>query len=155
MFVGRFVGGALGAKFSSKAMLSFVASLGLCFVLLAIFLPTDILVNMPVFNKNISFGLAEVPVTVMLLTLCGLCTSVMWGGIFNLATEGLGKYTAAASGIFMVMVCGGGILSTLQSYVADIFGYVQSYWVVILGLAYILYYALVGSKNVNKDIVVN
>ena len=155
MFVGRFVGGALGAKFSSKAMLSFVASLGLCFVLLAIFLPTDILVNMPVFNKNISFGLAQVPVTVMLLTLCGLCTSVMWGGIFNLATEGLGKYTAAASGIFMVMVCGGGILSTLQSYVADIFGYVQSYWVVILGLAYILYYALVGSKNVNKDIVVN
>ena len=155
MFVGRFIGGALGAKFSSKVMLSFVASLGLFFVLLAIFLPTDILVNMPVFNKNISFGLAEVPVTVMLLTLCGLCTSVMWGGIFNLATEGLGKYTAAASGIFMVMVCGGGILSTLQSYVADIFGYVQSYWIVILGLAYILYYALIGSKNVNKDIVVN
>jgi len=152
MFIGRFIGGTLGAKFSSKAMLSFVASLGLLFVLMAIFLPTDLLVNMPVFNKNISFSLAEVPVTVMLLTLCGLCTSVMWGGIFNLATEGLGKYTAAASGIFMVMVCGGGILSTLQSYVADILGYVQSYWVVILGLAYILYYALIGSKNVNKDI---
>ena len=110
---------------------------------------------MPVFNKDISFGLAQVPASVMLLTLCGLCTSVMWGGIFNLATAGLGKYTAAASGIFMVMVCGGGILSTLQSYVADILGYIQSYWVIILGLAYILYYALVGSKNVNKDIVVN
>lgn len=136
-------------------MLSFVASLGLLFVLLAIFLPTDVVVNMPVFNKNISFGLAEVPASVMFLTLCGLCTSVMWGGIFNLATEGLGKYTAAASGIFMVMVCGGGILSTLQSYIADLFGYVQSYWVVIIGLLYILYYALVGSRNVNKDIVVN
>ena len=155
MFVGRFVGGALGAKFSSKVMLSFVASLGLLFVLLAIFLPTDVVINMPVFNKNISFGLAEVPASVMFLTLCGLCTSVMWGGIFNLATEGLGKYTAAASGIFMVMVCGGGILSTLQSYIADLFGYVQSYWVVIIGLLYILYYALVGSRNVNKDIVVN
>ena len=136
-------------------MLSFVASLGLLFVLLAIFLPTDVVVNMPVFNKNISFGLAEVPASVMFLTLCGLCTSVMWGGIFNLATEGLGKYTAAASGIFMVMVCGGGILSPLQSYIADLFGYVQSYWVVIIGLLYILYYALVGSRNVNKDIVVN
>ena len=136
-------------------MLSFVASLGLLFILLAIFLPTDVVVNMPVFNKNISFGLAEVPASVMFLTLCGLCTSVMWGGIFNLATEGLGKYTAAASGIFMVMVCGGGILSTLQSYIADLFGYLQSYWVVIIGLLYILYYALVGSRNVNKDIVVN
>ena len=79
----------------------------------------------------------------------------MWGGIFNLATEGLGKYTAAASGIFMVMVCGGGILSTLQSYIADIFGYIQSYWVVILGLVYILYHALIGSKNVNTDINVS
>ena len=155
MFVGRFVGGALGAKFSSKVMLSFVASLGLLFILLAIFLPTDVVVNMPVFNKNISFGLAEVPASVMFLTFCGLCTSVMWGGIFTLATEGLGQYTAAASGIFMVMVCGGGILSTLQSYIADLFGYVQSYWVVIIGLLYILYYALVGSRNVNKDIVVN
>ena len=155
MFIGRFVGGALGAKFSSKAMLSFVASLGLFFVLLAIFLPTDLLINMPVFNKDISFGLAQVPINVMFLTLCGLCTSVMWGGIFNLATEGLGKYTAAASGIFMVMVCGGGILSTLQSYIADIFGYIQSYWVVILGLVYILYYALIGSKNVNTDINVS
>ena len=50
----------------------------------------------------------------MLLVLCGLCTSVMWGGIFNLATEGLGKYTAAASGIFMVMVCGGGIIPAIK-----------------------------------------
>ena len=135
MFVGRFVGGALGAKFSSKVMLSFVASLGLLFVLLAIFLPTDVVVNMPVFNKNISFGLAEVPASVMFLTLCGLCTSVMWGWYFlTWQLRGLGKYTAAASGIFMVMVCGGGILSTLQSYIADLFGYVQSYWVVIIGL---------------------
>jgi len=147
--------GSVVGTFWVFVFFGFVASLGLLFVLLAIFLPTDVVVNMPVFNKNISFGLAEVPASVMFLTLCGLCTSVMWGGIFNLATEGLGKYTAAASGIFMVMVCGGGILSTLQSYIADLFGYVQSYWVVIIGLLYILYYALVGSRNVNKDIVVN
>jgi FHS family L-fucose permease-like MFS transporter len=34
----------------------------------------------------------------------------MWGGIFNLAVEGLGKYTERASGTFMALVCGGGIL---------------------------------------------
>ena len=78
----------------------------------------------------------------------------MWGGIFNLAVEGLGKYTAAASGIFMVMVCGGGILPLIQGYVADISTYLSSYWVIIAGLAYMLFYALVGSKNVNKDIPV-
>ena len=155
MLVGRLTGGVLGSKFSSKSMLSFAAVLGLVFVLLAIFLPKDQMVSMPVFQSDISFGLAQVPVSIMLLVLCGLCTSVMWGGIFNLATEGLGKYTAAASGIFMVMVCGGGIIPAIQGYAADIFGYVQSYWVVVIGISYMLFYALVGSKNVNKDIKVD
>ncbi len=114
--------------------------------------PEAILVNMPVFKSDISFGFAQVPINVMLLILCGLCTSVMWGGIFNLAVEGLGKYTAAASGLFMVMVCGGGILPLIQGGVADFAGFLNSYWVIALGLAYILFYAAIGSKNVNTDI---
>ena len=152
MFIGRLTGGSLGAKFSSKAMLTFVSSLGLLFVILAILMPTDQMVNMPVFQSDISFAFAKVPVSIMFLILCGLCTSIMWGGIFNLATEGLGKYTAAASGIFMVMVCGGGILPALQGWAADAFGYIQSYWVIVLALIYLLFYALAGSKNVNTDI---
>ena len=152
MFIGRLTGGSLGAKFSSKGMLSFVSLLGLVFVLLAIFIPETQMVNMPVFKADISFGLAQVPMSIMFLILCGLCTSVMWGGIFNLATEGLGKYTAAASGIFMVMVCGGGILPAIQGWAADAVGYIQSYWVIVLAIAYLLFYALVGSKNVNTDI---
>ena len=152
MFIGRLTGGSLGAKFSSKGMLSFVSLLGLVFVLLAIFIPETQMVNMPVFKADISFGLAQVPMSIMFLILCGLCTSVMWGGIFNLATEGLGKYTAAASGIFMVMVCGGGILPAIQGWAADTVGYIQSYWVIVLAIAYLLFYALVGSKNVNTDI---
>lgn len=152
MFIGRLTGGSLGAKFSSKGMLSFVSLLGLVFVLLAIFIPETQMVNMPVFKADISFGLAQVPMSIMFLILCGLCTSVMWGGIFNLATEGLGKYTAAASGIFMVMVCGGGILPAIQGWAADAVGYIQSYWVIVLAIAYLLFYALVGSKNINTDI---
>ena len=93
-----------------------------------------------------------------LLVLIGLCTSVMWGGIFNLAVEGLGKYTEKASGIFMALVCGGGILPLLQNAIVDVtdggMGYLTSYWVIVIALAYLLYYALVGSKNVNKDIPV-
>ena len=110
---------------------------------------------MPVFKSDISFGLAEVPIGVMFMILCGLCTSVMWGNIFNLAVEGLGKYTAAASGIFMVMVCGGGILPLIQGYVADGFGFLNSFWVIIVALVYMLFYAQIGSKNVNKDIPVD
>lgn len=154
MMIGRLVGASVGAKVSSKTMLTFVTSLGLIFVLLAIFMPVATTVNMPVFQSNISFGLVEVPIGIMFLILCGLCTSIMWGGIFNLAVEGLGKYTEVASGLFMVMVCGGGILPLIQGGIADSFGYLSSYWVIVASLLFLLFYALVGHKNVNKDIPV-
>lgn len=155
MMIGRIVGASVGAKVSSKTMLTVVSVLGACLTLSAILIPSEVMVDMPVFKADISFGLAQVPMSVMFLILCGLCTSVMWGGVFNLAVEGLGKYTATASGFFMVMVCGGGILPLIQGGVADIFGgFISSFWVIFIGFIYTLYYALVGYKNVNKDIQV-
>ena len=130
MLIGRLAGASLGAKGSSKAMLTFTSALGLLLVFLAIFSPTDSFVNLPVLQQSatggLSFGLAEVPINAMYLVLVGLCTSIMWGGIFNLAVEGLGKYLAAASGLFMVLVCGGGILPVIQGVVADI-GHVEAF----------------------------
>ncbi len=152
MLCGRLIGGLIGGKISSKVMLTTVASVGVLFVFLGIILPTSTNVNMPVFRSDISFGLERVPINVMFFVICGLCTSVMWGSIFNLAASGLGKYTAAASGLFMMMVVGGGILPALQGWIADKAGFLGSYWVVFIGFAYILYYALIGSKNVNTDI---
>lgn len=155
MLIGRLTGGILGGKFSAKAQLSFVSTLGIIFVGLGIFLPSSISVSMPVFMSDLSFGMQTVPLSVMLFTLCGLCTSIMWGGIFNLAVEGIGKYTEMGSGIFMVMVVGGGVLPLIQGAVADItVSYMASYWVIVAGLVYLLWYALAGYKNVNKDIPV-
>ena len=153
MFFGRLAGAALGAKFSAKAMLTAVSLLGLALVGGAMILDPANTVNLPVFKGTEGFGMAEVPVNAALLVLCGLCTSVMWGGIFNLAVEGLGKYTERGAGIFMAMVCGGGILPLLQNVIVDwTDSYLTSYWVIVAGLAYLLFYALVGSKNVNKNI---
>ena len=152
MLVGRLLGAALGAKVSAKTMLTAVSTVGLVLVLGAMFLNPATTVNLPVFQGTAGFGMASVPVNAALLVLCGLCTSVMWGGIFNLAVEGLGKFTEKGAGIFMAMVCGGGILPLLQNYVVDLKGYLPSYWVIVAGLAFLLYYALVGSKNVNKNI---
>ena len=155
MLVGRLAGAALGAKVSAKAMLTVASGVGFIFVVLAIFLNPSTVVGLPVFKGTEGFGIAQVPVNAALLVLCGLCTSVMWGGIFNLAVEGLGKYTERASGIFMALVCGGGILPFVQNLVVDLSdNYLVSYWVVAAGLAFLLFYALVGSKNVNKDIPV-
>ena len=79
----------------------------------------------------------------------------MWGGIFNLSVEGLGKYTEAASGIFMTMVVGGGIMPLIQESIAKSAGPIASYWLIIAMLAYILFYSTIGCKNVNKDIKVD
>ena len=107
---------------------------------------------MPGYSVADGFKMFQVPISALFLVLCGLCTSLMWGGIFNLSVEGLGKYTEQASGIFMMMVVGGGVMPLIQNALAGSIGYMGSYWLVVAMLAYILFYALVGSKNVNKDI---
>ncbi len=155
MLFGRLAGGMLGSKVSAKSMLTVVSGAGLLLTLAAMFLPSATMVSMPVFNGAEGVSMVSVPVNAVMLVLTGLCTSIMWGGIFNLAVEGLGKYTEKASGIFMVMVCGGGILPLIQNGVVDVTGnYLLSYWVVVIALVYLLYYALVGSKNVNTEIPV-
>ena len=154
MLIGRFVGGAIGGKVSSKAMVTTVSIAAIVLVLFGMLAPQQWQVNVPGIDwANVSVIWAKVPVGIFAFILVGLCTSVMWGAIFNLATEGLGKYTAMASGIFMTMVFGFAIMVGLQGLVADWTGsYMTSYVVVLFCAAYILYYALLGHKNVNKDI---
>lgn len=154
MLVGRFLSSIISGKVSTKVQMTTVSSVAIIFILIAIFLPEDITFTSPeVKALNITSGV--VPMKCLFLFLCGLCTSVMWGGIFNLATEGLGKYTAKASGLFMTMVVGGGIMPFIQDWIGRNFGYVNSYWLVLAMLIYILYYSLIGSKNVNTDIPVD
>lgn len=157
MLIGRFIGGAIGGKVSSKAMVTTVSIAAIVLVLFGMFAPQTWMTKVPGIDwANLKVIWAEVPVGIFAFILVGLCTSVMWGAIFNLATEGLGKYTAIASGAFMTMVFGFAIMVGLQGLVADWTGsYMTSYVVVLFCAAYILFYALWGSKNVNKDIPVD
>ncbi len=155
MLIGRLVSSAIAGKVSSRQLMLATTSVGMLLIIAAILTPKDVTVSMPL--VKILEGTVEmttVPMSALLLVLCGLCTSVMWASIFNLATEGLGKYTAQASGIFMMMVVGGGVLPVVQSFFADFMGYMPSYFVYLLAMAYMFYYALIGCKNVNKDIPV-
>ncbi|MBQ9474945.1 MAG: MFS transporter, partial [Bacteroidales bacterium] len=143
MLIGRLIGGTIGGKVSSKAMLCFTSAIAIILILAAIFVPETNIITVGKFTFPVSLGF---------LVLCGLCTSVMWGAIFNLSTEGLGKYTAQASGIFMMLVSGGGFITLLQGFIAEKVGSMTSYWLLVACLLYLLFYALVGSRNVNKDI---
>ena len=144
MLIGRFVSSLISGKVSSRTQLAVTNAVAIALVIAAMF-TTEVQASMPVFTGT-GFGMAQVPLTALLLVCCGLCTSVMWGTIFNLSVEGLGKYSALASGLFMTMVVGGGGLPLIQNAIADATSYMASYWVVVAALAYMLWFALFGSK---------
>lgn len=150
MLVGRFVAGLIGSKVSSRVMMGTTNAIGVCLIITAMVLPKAVTGAIPVFTGS-GFEMTELPLSAILLVCCGLCTSVMWSCTFNLATEGLGKYTAAASGIFMTMVVGGGILPMVQNAIADKAGYMVSYVVPLVAMCYMFFYAVWGSRIVNKE----
>ena len=135
MMVGRLLGGVVGGKVSSRVQTSFLASLGIALLLAVMFSPV----------KMITLFGYQFPLSMAFMVGVGLCTSVMWGGIFNMAAEGLGKYVPMGSGIFMAMVFGG-VLIPVQGMIADKVGILNSYWFSIALLAYVLMYALLFSK---------
>ncbi len=154
MMVGRLSSTFFSSIISSKKQMITASTIAIIFLLIAIFTPKTETINMPGYSAADGFATFQVPLSCLFLVLCGLCTSIMWGCIFNMAVEGLGKYTEQASGIFMTLVIGGGIMPLIQEYIAKSAGYMNSYWLVIAMLVYMLYYSLIGSKNVNKDIPV-
>ena len=152
MLVGRFVGASIGSKVSARAMITTVSIATLALVIFGMYAPADVLVNFP----GVDWGKLEliwqpVPLGIFSFLLVGLCTSVMWGAIFNMAVEGLGKYTAIASGIFMTMVFGCAVMMGIQGYVADLTDYMTSFWVIVFCAAYLLFYALIGSRVTKRS----
>lgn len=83
-----------------------------------------------------------------LLVTVGFFHSVMWGSIFTLSVNKLGKYTSIASGVFMIGVIGGALLPLFQGMFADALGGIWrwTWFIVVIGEIYILYYALFGSR---------
>ncbi len=151
MLIGRFVGASIGSKVSSRAMITTVSIATLVLVAFGMFSDPATTVEVPGIDwATLTLIWANVPVGIFAFLLVGLCTSVMWGGIFNMAVEGLGKYTAVASGIFMTMVFGCAVMLAIQAQLAEWTNYMTSYWVVLFCAAYLLFYALVGSKPAKK-----
>ena len=142
MLVGRFTSAFISGKVSSRTQLIVTSSVAILLLIIAIVMPE---------STKMTLAGNQVPTKVLLIILCGLCTSVMWGVIFNLATEGLGKYTPSASGLFMTMVVGGGIMPLIQNLMANKVGDINSYWLIVAMLAFLLFYAVSGCIPAKKE----
>ncbi len=157
MLAGRMLGAAFGGKISPRAMLLWASGVSLALLVVGVTLiACGVSIPWEVAGKNgAASSVIKVPVGAFAFVLMGLCTSVMWSVIFNLSTEGLGKYTEQASGLFMTMVVGGGVLPLLSTFIGAKAGFLVSFIVPALCLAYLFMYALAFSKNVNRDIKVD
>ncbi|WP_294304331.1 sugar MFS transporter [uncultured Chryseobacterium sp.] len=81
-------------------------------------------------------------VSVYAFTSVGLFCSTLWPCIFALAINGLGKHTNQGSGLLIMMIMGGGIVSLIQGYVADLTNIHFSYIVGVICFAYLAFYAI-------------
>ena len=144
MLIGRTIGAFIGGKISSRILMSVTTATAIALILVGTQV-TGVAAKMVVFTGS-GFATVQVPLTALLFALCGLMTSIMWPSTFNLATEKLGKYTAAASGLFMVMVVGGGVLPLVQNAIADKCGHMVSYVIPVAALAYLFVYSAFLSK---------
>ena len=123
MLVGRLCGSFLSGISAQMQLTATSVLAGLC-----------VLVGMLTNNPYILIG-------------AGLFHSIMWGAIFALAIDKLGKYTSAGSGALMMGVVGGAVLPLLQGVLADVLGSWQWTWALVVAAeVYLLFYALSGHK---------
>jgi FHS family L-fucose permease-like MFS transporter len=136
--VARFLGFVVLQKVSSSKALVF----------------TSLLAAGLVANAILTDGLLSLSTLIAL----GLCHSVMWPIIFSLSLDGLGKYKTEGSGLLIMGVVGGAIIPMIQGVLIDtpVFGYTvglqNSFAITFLCYVYLVYYALIGYKNVNQEI---
>jgi FHS family L-fucose permease-like MFS transporter len=95
-------------------------------------------------------------VSVYAFTSVGLFCSTLWPCIFTLAISGLGKNTSQGSSFLIMMIMGGGIVSWLQGYVADMTNIHFSYIIGVMCFAYLAFYAwkvsaILKSQGINFD----
>lgn len=83
----------------------------------------------------------------------GLFCSTLWPCIFTLAINGLGEKTNTASSLLIMMIMGGGFISTLQGALAsdNILGIQHSYWVGVVCFLYLAFYAY-RMKQIQEEV---
>ena len=129
MMVGRFAGALLMGRFRPDLTLAAFA----------------------VFSLLVMVGAATLhgAVAMWCLILVGLGHSIMFPAIFAMAIKGLGPLTEEASGLLITAIAGGALV-IVQGWLADRYGLQNSFWLTVACEAYIIYYALWGSKPSKK-----
>ena len=103
--------------------------------------------------------LTEGMISVYAFISVGLFCSTLWPCIFALAISGLGKSTNQGSGLLIMMIMGGGIVSLFQGFLAKdyILGIQWSYLTGVFCFSYLAFYAfrtkyLLKKRGIDYDV---
>ena len=83
----------------------------------------------------------------------GLFCSTLWPCIFTLGIAGLKEKTNTGSSLLIMMIMGGGFISTFQGALAhdDLLGIQHSYWVGVLCFIYLFFFAFIVNKKLKEQ----
>ncbi len=105
-----------------------------------------------------SLLLVTLPAEIAIYFLSGLgfAHSIMWGSIWALTIDGLGKFTKSGASMLVVAIVGGAVLPLSFGFILDALkpageavsagNFQTAYWLFIPCYLYILFYAVVGHK---------
>ena len=102
LMIGRLFGSILLRKMKVRTAMVFCSGMAMLFLIVSLLINNE--------------------ASIILMLLCGFCNSIMWGSIFNLASEDLGEHTKRASGIICTFAIGGAILPPLMGALQQSFG---------------------------------
>ena len=125
--VGRFGGAFLMRRFRPEALL--------------------VVVSVAAFGLTVTSVATSGGIAMWTLIMLGLCHSIMFPTIFTLGIRGLGPLTEEGSGL-LIMAISGGACAALQGVIADHVGLQLSLLLPAACYAYVLFYAVWGSRPV-------
>lgn len=91
-------------------------------------------------------GATTLPDPITCIALMGLANAIVWPAVWPLALAGLGHFTARGSALLIMGIAGGAILPIVFGAIADTYGVLYAYWMTVPCYAFILFYALKGSR---------
>lgn len=157
------IGYATAIGVENPSSLSFIVPLGLVIgyivsiFVLQVMQQTKALILFTLIAIVASLCLIFLPARESIYCLAGLgfSHSLMWGAIWALAMDRLGKFTKSGSSMLVVAIVGGAVIPQIFGFLVDIFktgevataaNYQTAYWIFIPCYLFILYYALAGHK---------
>jgi fucose permease len=107
-------------------------------------------------TSSILLVVLPAPTAIYFLSGLGFAHSIIWGAVWGIAIDRLGKFTKSGASVLVVAIAGGGVIPIIFGIILDalisadgrvsVEHFQKAYWLFIPCYLYLLYYAVFGHK---------